>query len=169
VIDEYTLFYLKWIEPVKKLLLKNSLSSTYWSKQCDSPGWYSWSGLAFESVCYKHINAIRNAIKLDADALPYTWRYTPKALSENNGTQIDLLFDRSDDAITLCEIKYTNNPFVIDKAIARNILDKKDIFTKSTKTKKQLFFSFISAHGLKNTPYSEDLVDTVVTLDDLFC
>jgi len=168
VIDEYTLFYLKWIEPVKKALLKNSLPTSYWQKQSQTPAWYSWSGLAFESVCYKHIGRIQKTLKLNALALAYTWRTTQAEPTEKSGAQVDLLFDRDDDAITLCEIKYTDVPFVIDKQYAKNLENKKDVFIQKTKTKKQIFFAFISAHGLKKTIYSEDMVDGVVTLDDLF-
>ena len=89
-------------------------------------------------------------------------------MNDKHNTQIDLLFDRNDDVITLCEMKYTDKPFAIDKAYAKTIQQKKDIFTRRTKTKKQLFFSFVSAHGLKKTMYSEELVDGIVTLDDLF-
>ena len=55
VIDEYTLFYLKWIEPVRDSLQKQSFEDGYWQIQEKLPGWNSWSGYAFEAVCYKHI------------------------------------------------------------------------------------------------------------------
>ena len=78
------------------------------------------------------------------------------------------MFDRDDDVITICEIKHTDQPFVIDKQYAGILKRKMDVFRESTRTKKQLFLSFISASGLKKTIYSEEMVDNVVTLDDLF-
>ena len=122
--------------------------------------------MAFEAICYKHINQIRAALHLDASAMPNTWRFSGKG--DQNGAQIDLLFDRRDDSITLCEIKYTSKPFLIDKAYAQNIENKIQVFKNATRTRKQIFFSMISASGLQKTRYSEELVSQVVTLGDLF-
>lgn len=82
--------------------------------------------------------------------------------------QIDLLIDRNDDAITLCEIKYTNTPFKIDKQYAAILRNKIATFIKQTKTTKQVFLAMISANGLAKSKYVDELVDSVVTLDDLF-
>ena len=125
VIDEYTLFYLAWIKPFRDNLVQG-MSSGSWEIQQKTPAWYSWAGMAFESICYKHINQIRAALDLDASAMPNTWRFNGKG--DQNGAQIDLLFDRRDDSITLCEIKYTSKPFLIDKAYAQNIENKIQIF-----------------------------------------
>jgi uncharacterized protein len=168
LIDEYTLFYLRWIEPIKKTLIKNVLPSRYWEKQQNSATWASWSGLAFESVCYKHLAQISAALELSPTAIPSTWRYVPTKGSKEQGAQIDLLFDRDDDAITLCEIKYTDYPFTIDKQCTQNIKNKIDVFKKVTRTHKQLFFAMISATGIKKSIYSDELIDSIVTLDNLF-
>ena len=115
VIDEYTLFYFYWIEPIKTTLLKKGARKGYWNTIKKSPSWYSWAGYAFEALCYKHIDQISSSLDLSPTALPTTWQYIPKKGTEEQGAQIDLLFDRDDDAITICEIKYTNTPFAIDK------------------------------------------------------
>lgn len=168
IIDEYTLFYLKWIEPIKSSLLKKTLPPTYWEKQQNTSSWDSWSGLAFESICYKHVAQISEALQLCPTALPSTWRYKPSKGSINEGAQIDLLFDRNDDSITLCEIKYTDTPFVIDKKYAKILNNKINTFKKVTKTNKQIFLAMISASGIKNNMYSEEMIDGIVTLDDFF-
>lgn len=168
LVDEYTLFYLKWIEPVKSTLLKTSLAEGYWDAVQGSSAWYSWAGLAFESVCYKHLHQIRQALRLGPTAIPNTWRYVPTKKSPDEGAQIDLLFDRHDDSITLCEIKCTDLPFSIDKAYAAKLNQKLHVFKNITKTTKQLFIAIISASGLKKTMYSEEMVSGVVTLDELF-
>jgi AAA+ ATPase superfamily predicted ATPase len=167
VIDEYSLFYLKWIEPIKSSLLKESLEPGYWEQQQNSAGWKNWSGLAFESICYKHLPEIRKALKLNTGVIPSTWRYSPTKGSAQDGAQIDLLFDRNDDAITVCEIKYSNAPFVIDKQYYKLLKNRIDIFKNVTRTNKQVFLSLISANGVKETIYSEE-IDGIVTLDDLF-
>lgn len=168
VIDEYTLFYLKWIEPIKSTLIKNTLPLAYWEKQSQSPAWHSWSGIAFESICYKHLPQIALTLKLFGFYVPSSWRFTPKPSSKQAGAQIDLLFDRDDDAITLCEIKYTDHPYQLDKAEAKKILNRMQVFQEITKTTKQLFFSIISANGMTNSLYTDDLITGLVTLDDLF-
>ena len=167
VIDEYTLFYLKWIKPIKDGLTYDTGAAGYWMRQQNSPTWHSWAGISFESVCHKHINQIRSALGLDVTAIPSTWYFNGKKTGQN-GAQIDLLFDRIDNTITLCEIKFTNQPFSIDKVYAANIENKVQVFKNATRTKKQIFFSMISANGLQRSKYSDELVTQIVTLEDLF-
>jgi len=168
LIDEYTLFYFNWIEPIKETLLKKGLRSGYWEQIKLKASWKSWSGYAFEAICYKHIGQIGQALCLSPTAIPNTWRYVPKKGSNEKGAQIDLLFDRDDDAVTICEIKYTDQPFMLDKAHANNLLNKMDVFKARTKTNKQIFLAMISKSGVKKTMYSEDLLSGIVTLEDLF-
>ena len=87
---------------------------------------------------------------------------------EVKGTQIDLLIDRNDDAITLCEIKYTNKAFVINKSYEENLKHKIEVFKERTHTNKHIFLVIISANGLKQNEYAKNLVSNVLTLDDLF-
>jgi len=169
VIDEYTLFYLSWIEPIRESLMLKSLKRGYWEKQQNTASWYAWSGYAFEAICYKHIAEISESLKLSPSAIPYSWRHNPR--SENTktkGAQIDLLFDREDDAITICEIKHTSKPFIIDKEYAEKLRNKVDVFRHVTKTQKQIFIAMISANGVKKNKYSDELISSIVTLDNLF-
>jgi AAA+ ATPase superfamily predicted ATPase len=168
IIDEYILFYLRWIEPIRKTLQKSSLEEGYWEKMKGSPAWYSWSGYAFESICYKHLSKIRKKLNIDAGAIANTWRYVPKLKSKDNGAQIDLLFDRRDDTITICEIKYSETHFIIDKKYAADLIKKRDVFVEKTKTKKQIFIAIVASSNIKENSYSSELIDGVVTLDDLF-
>ena len=168
VVDEYTLFYLTWIEPIKNSLLKQADNEGYWAIQQKQAAWYTWAGYAFEAICYKHIRQIARKAKLNVAAIPHTWRFVPSTKSTEKGAQIDLLFDRQDDAITLCEIKYTQKPFLIDKTYAASLNQKMSVFSKKTKTDKSLYITMISASGLKETMYSEEMVSNTVTLEDLF-
>jgi hypothetical protein len=166
--DEYSLFYLRWIEPHLKTIAKKDANEGFWLSLSNQPSWKVWAGYAFESTCYKHIAQIRKALKIDPGATAGTWRFVPKAKSQEEGSQIDLLFDRLDGSITLCEIKHSDKPFAIDKSYAQEIMKKMEVFKKHTKTKKQLFFSMITKMGLKPTMYSEELISNEATLDDLF-
>jgi len=167
VTDEFCLFYLSWIEPNLKTIMRQTSGSGYWLSKTQSQGWRSWSGYAFESVCYKHIPEIRKALNIDVGAEIGNWRYSPRK-SEESGCQIDLLFDRDDGVITLCEIKYNAKPFLIDKPYAKVLMNKINTFEKISGINKQIFLAIITANDLKSTLYSDELVDGVVTLDDLY-
>lgn len=166
--DEYCLFYLKWIEPNKNTITKNSIEGGFWLSQSKSPSWKCWAGYAFETICHKHVDKIRKALKLDPGTTIGTWRYIPRTKSEEDGAQIDLLFDSPDGVINICEIKYSNTSFSIDKSYAKDLERKVSVFRKQTRTKKQLFLSFVTTFGLKPTMYSEEMVVNEVVLDDLF-
>lgn len=168
LVDEYIYFYLKWVAPIKKALQRKSLEKGSWQAMQKTPEWHSWLGYAFEAVCYKHISAVRKALSISPDAIADSWRYVPRKGTKARGAQIDLLFDRKDDAITLCEIKYSDAPFVITKEYVEVLNRKMDVFKEQTRTKKQLFLAFISANGIKNNYYAEDMMSGVVTLDDFF-
>ncbi len=173
IIDEYTLFYLKWID---QLIHSGTFlgEKGHWHKILNSPEKTSWAGYAFENICFKHVNQIVKAIGIEN--IHYrsgSWRYIPPKKAKENGAQIDLLFDRQDDAITLCEIKYSDKPYTIEKAYAKILDQKVEVFeknypTRKNPTKKQLFLSMITTFGIKKNLYSEEIIQNEVTLDDLF-
>lgn len=165
--DEYILFYLQWIEPLKTTLAQQALQANYWQSVQHTPAWNNWKGYAFEAVCYKHIAVIQKALGLGPTAFPSTWRYVPQKDASKQGAQIDLLFDRPDDAITICEIKYTNQPFKLTKDYIDNLQQKINVFKTKTGTRKQIFIVLISANGLKNNYYADDMISQIVTLHDL--
>ena len=166
IIDEYSYFYLKWIEPEKQTLLSLDPDNDYWMQKSKTSLYQTWAGYAFESVCYKHIAQIRKKLKIPSGARVGTWRYSPKRGSNESGAQIDLLFDRDDDTITICEIKCTDQPFVIDKKYHSSLANKKNVYVKIIKTPKQILLAFISANGLKQNTYSTHITGDVM-LDDL--
>lgn len=168
IVDEYTLFYLTWIAPLIQSGLQIKNTHQYWEEISQTPAWNAWAGLAFESVCYKHIANIRKALHIPGSAIASTWRYIPQKRSHADGAQIDLLFDRNDNMISLCEIKYANSSFKIDKDAAAILKRKKDVYRDATKTKKQIVISMITTFGLKPSDYAEDLIFSNCTMDDLF-
>jgi uncharacterized protein len=122
--DEYSLFYLHWIEPNLKTVSKKAKNKGFWLSLSQRPSWKSWAGISFESICYKHIDQVRLALKLDPGSIAGTWRFKPRYGTEQEGAQIDLLFDRPDGVITICEIKYSDSPFSIDKGYSHALLKK---------------------------------------------
>ncbi len=166
--DEYSLFYLRWIAPNLKSITKKAMNRGFWVSQASRPAWKCWAGLSFESVCYKHIDQIRQALNIDPGSIAGTWRCSSRSTDDEEGAQIDLLFDSPDGSITICEIKYSDVPFAIDKAYAHELLKKMEVFRKHLKSEKQLFLAMVTTCGLKPTMYSEEIVTGEVTLDALF-
>ncbi len=167
IVDEFSLFYLQWIEPVLDSGL--NVEKGYWKNMAKTPAVSTWAGYAFENICLKHISQI--SIALDIENIPYTvgsWRYIPKIGVQNDGAQIDLLFDRQDGVVTLCEIKYSNKPFSIDKTYGKQLIRKMTVFKQQLRMKKQIFLAMLTTMGLKSTNWSNDLVQNEVTMEDLF-
>jgi AAA+ ATPase superfamily predicted ATPase len=159
--DEYSLFYLKFMEA------NRGGSKGTWVRLSDTPTWKSWSGLAFENVCMKHIAAIKKALGI-AGIYSETAIWKSRGNSSKDAAQIDLVISRRDNCINLCEIKFYENKFTIDKKIAAALQQKKHIFQRETKTRKHLFITFVSNAGVQQNEHSIGLVDQQLTLDDLF-
>ena len=159
--DNYSLFYLKFIQP----LARNQ--SNNWQTLSQTQSWKSWSGYAFENICLQHIDKIKTALGISG-IHTNQFSFYAKTTETQQGTQIDLLIDRQDNAINLCEIKFYNDEFVITKAYADNLEQKKRTFRQLSKTKKQLLITLISTYGVKQNSHSLSLVNNVLVMDDLF-
>jgi uncharacterized protein len=168
VIDEYSLFYLRWIEPHASS--GYAFPQHHWHNIGNTSAWNSWAGYSFEGICMKHFHQIQSALHLDRVlAFPSSWRYLPtKGQSDEQGAQIDLLLDRNDDAITICEIKYSTTPYKLEKSAALNLINKVEKFKQITKTKKQIFVALVTTLSVKPSLWLEDTVHQVITLEDLF-
>jgi len=169
LIDEYVWFYLKWIERAPRGILAEG-GADYWLAKSCTPSHRAWSGYAFEGLCLKHAQQIKRALGITAIASEVgTWRHVAaKGQARAQGAQIDLLFDREDGVINLCEVKYAAKRFEINKAYAAELRRKMAVFAKQTRTTKQLLLTLVAPHGVKKNAYSDELVDSVVTIDDLF-
>ena len=160
LIDEYSLFYLRWSSQAKG----NSLSSydpQFWLHMATSPSAKTWAGYAFEMICLKHLPQIKKALGI-AGVLT---RASGRACKE---TQIDLLIDRADRCINLCEIKFSSAELVIDKELDQSLREKKEQFLSHTKVKKSIFLTLISPYGIKPNVGYFGTVDLSLTMDDLF-
>jgi uncharacterized protein len=157
--DEYCNFYIKYIEQHKPT--KNGV----WNKLHQHATFKSWAGFTFETICLKHIEQIKEGLKISGI---YSTSGSWTERSGEKGTQIDLLIDRDDNVINVCEIKFYNTKFNIDKKYAEELKNKVDTFANSTKTNKSIFITFISTYGLKENQYSKQLVQNNLTLEHLF-
>lgn len=167
LVDEYILFYFFWIDKIKTQI-KNKMIQEYWIKKINSQEYSTWCGLSFEAICYKHAYRIIKALGINSiDYKTSSLRLLPKNPSDH-GAQIDLIIDRSDDIISLVEIKYCQQEYVVTKKDAENFKNKLDVFCSHFKIKKQIQFELVTTHGLKRNAWSEDLIANVVTLNDFF-
>ncbi len=168
LIDEYTNFYCSWIEKNRDAILSGS-DPELWNKIYQSPSWLSWSGFSFETICLKHIYAIKKALGISSVKTQEShWQYKASADEAIAGAEIDLIIDRADNCIHLCEIKFSRNPFHIDKDYAQQLEYKRSLFREKTGSKKTLFITLITPHGAVENQYYSTVIQSQLTLDDLF-
>ncbi len=159
--DEYSLFYLKFIEHAK------DTADGAWLRQYTTATYTTWSGLAFESVCQKHVRQIRRSLGIEGVLTNATaWRFVPGR--ETQGAQIDLLLDRQDRCINICEMKFSGSEFVIDKKYAAELDNKVNVFRNATNTKKTLFPTMITTYGTRRNEYYLGRIQAEIVMEDLF-
>lgn len=159
--DEYSLFYSKFIGPAK------AFDKDAWQRISGQPTWRSWSGYAFEGICMKHITSIKRALGIEGVYTEVSiWRYVGN--KEEQGAQIDLLIDRQDRCINLCEIKFSNEEYVIDKKYAGELDNKVRVFREQTKTRKTIFPTLITSYGTRKNDHYVGRVQAEVVMEDLF-
>jgi len=163
--DEFTLFYFAWI----KNLGKKTPGSGYWMSRQSDPKRLAWAGYAFESICLKHVQQMKVALGITmVETSDAPWRYQANAKSPYQSTQIDLLIDRRDATINICEMKFSQSEFTIDSAYAKDLRQKTEVFRKATGTKKNIFITMVTTYGVNNNPYCKELVANSLTINDLF-
>ena len=141
----------------------------FWSRMTDNPARTVWAGLTYELLCRDHLNQIRQKLSI-AGVLTETstWQTrTTEEDPESEGAQIDMVIDRRDHVISLCEIKYSVHEFEIDKAYDLKLRNKIEAFRRETGTTKTLQLVMITTYGIRKNKYS-NLVSGQVTLEDLF-
>lgn len=162
--DLFCLFYLRFVEG------KRGIDENYW-KNVPEGVKNAWSGYAFEQVCLHHIREIKNRLSiLGVLSNVYSWSsrpFTDKDGSSWEGGQIDLLIDRRDDVINICEMKFSRDEFEITKGYEEHLTKRASLFRKVTGTKKKLVHTFVTLYGVKRNRYSE-IVHSEVTMEDLF-
>ncbi|MFW9873668.1 MAG: ATP-binding protein [Candidatus Thorarchaeota archaeon] len=163
--DEYSFFYLNWIEISKGSLLQG-VEKDYWIKRQTSPAWRAWAAFAFENLCLKHNLQIKEALQIGG-VTTTSGHWTTSTNGKKQG-EIDLVIDRADDCINLCEIKFSNKEFIVTKEYAKTLIRKKELFQKKTNTRKALFTTLITPFGaIENENYSHS-VEKQLSLESLF-
>ena len=160
LIDNYTLFYFKFIQQ------NENNDEHFWSASIDSAMHRAWSGLAFERLCMAHTQQIKAALGI-AGVLSNVYSWRKEADETSDGAQIDLLIDRKDQVINLCEMKYSLSEYVIDAEYEQKLRNKKSVFIDTTNTRKAVHLTMVTTFGIKVNAHS-GIVQNEITLEDLF-
>lgn len=161
LVDNFAYFYLKFLDG------ESNHDAHFWQHATIGSELNVWRGLAFERVCLLHVAQIKKALGISGVLTKiYSWRHIPDE-TYVNGAQIDLLIERADRVVNVCEIKYSRDEFVIDKEYDRKLRNKVGTFCGVTKTKCAVHIAMITASGLAHNGYW-GTVQAEVALDDLF-
>jgi hypothetical protein len=175
LIDAFTLFHLRFNKGRKQW------TEDYWIKYSATPAHSAWSGVAFEKVCLLHLPHIKRKLGI-AGVLTsvYSWRSRNQASGDplrsndrsspkkpGGGAQIDLVIDRNDNVVNLCEMKFLRGEYEINKQESAKLRNRRSAFESETKTRKAARTTIVTTFGLKRTTYAAEY-NSVVLLDDLF-
>lgn len=153
--DEYSRFYLKYIEPNK------NQGSQFWKTMFKQQSYTSWAGFNFESICLKHTDQIKKALKIEGiHSVNSSW--------STDGAQVDLVIKRADNWINLCELKFHSAPYKIDKSESNNLRNKINLFREDTGTKDVVVLTMITTYGLVENEYFHEIVENAFDMDILF-
>ena len=160
LIDNFTLFHFKF-------LANPSSDEHFWLSTVKTSSRYSWRGLAFERLCLQHQRELRAALGLAAIHTEiYGWRHDGDE-TYPEGSQIDLLIDRADNIINICEMKFSDGPFAITAEYLAELERKMAVFKGVTGTAKGIHLTMVTSSGLIHNAYSRR-VQSEIVLDDLF-
>jgi predicted AAA+ superfamily ATPase len=156
--DPFTIFHLRFDKKRK------AYAQNYWIRFNATPAHSAWSGFAFERVCLLHLPQIKQAMGISGVLTEVSsWR----SKTSSPGAQIDIVIDRNDNVVNLCEVKFASDEFKIDKKLAGSLRSKRTVFVEETGTRKAVHTTMITTFGLKHNEYSGEILQEV-TLDELF-
>lgn len=160
LIDNFTLFHYRF------LANGGNAYPSGWLSRVASHERDVWNGLAFERVCLEHISQIKKSLGISGIRTEeYSWRRRGGDGAE--GVQIDLLIDRADKAINICEMKYAATEYEISVQEHDKLLNRRNAYVKDMKFKGSVFLTLVTPHGVRRNAYWND-IQSEVTLDDLF-
>lgn len=155
--DFYTRFYYDFCRG-------KTSDEQYWTHKFTTPKVNTWLGLAYERLCMAHIPQIKIALGISGLHTEY---YSWRSKEHQPAAQIDLIVERSDNMVNLCEIKYSNGQYVLNKAEYEKIQNRQMAFIDETKCKQGIFLTLVTTSLPKQNEYSS-MINSVVVLDDLF-
>ncbi len=159
LIDPFCIFYLKFVDK------QDSLTEGIWQENQNSAQVNSWCGFAFENVCFNHIDQIKEALGIRGVITRQSaWS---KRADDEEGTQIDLLIDRNDNVVNMCEIKFYGKEFTVTKDYDMVLRHRMSLLRKIISPRKAVHKVLITTFGVTYNEYKWSF-DRFITLDDLF-
>ena len=163
--DYYTAFYFHFVKE------NYGVDEHFWSNSQDNPAKTAWIGLTFEQLCKDHIKQIKQKLGISG-VLTREYAWFVKAGKDEDGTeqagaQIDLLIDRRDKVVNICEMKFSASDFEINKSYDRDLRNKIERFRSTTNCRKSIQITMVTTYGVKRNKYS-NIVGNQVKLEDLF-
>lgn len=161
--DAYLQFYSKFIKPIKKAIERGDYISDP-MRGLNMTHYQQWLGYAFERFCRKYQYQIANLLGFSGVKYRVGSYFSRQTQKSHPGFQIDLLFDRDDKVITICEIKYSQNRLSLD--VINAFAEKIALFpNEKNKTIQRVLIT--------NQPADKRLLDRayfdkVIFLEDLF-
>lgn len=160
LIDPFCLFYQKFVEN------QPTLDDEFWMHNVVSAKLNSWRGFAFEEICFKHILQIKKALGISGVSTQHS-AWSLKGENDTEGTQIDMLIDRKDNVVNMCEMKFYNEEFTVTKNYHTKLVHRQNILTSKLPRRKVVHSTLVTTYGLVYNEYCNDF-QQVITLDDLF-
>ena len=162
LIDNYSLFNLQFVEKHKLSKQKNTFLQIF-----NTPKYNVWTGYSFENICLIHHYQLSKALGISQIQHSFS-SYRYRGDDSTRGMQIDLLIDRADGIINLCEMKFSSTKYKLNSTDRNKWNERANNFTKVTKTHKTIFTILVTTYGLYNPKEQTDTVQNIVTIDDLF-
>ncbi len=139
----------------------------FWTNTLSSPSQAAWRGLAFERLCLQHSEQMRKALGIaGVHTEIYAWWHVGDAVYPK-GAQIDLILDRADNVLNICEMKYTKGRYLLDKDSLEELNEKAEVFSAVSKTRKAIHLTMVTSNGLVDNAYSKQ-IQSEITLRDFF-
>ena len=160
LMDPFCIFYLRYVKD------RDVLEEGFWQKSIKSHPVVVWRGFAFENVCLNHIKQIKAALGISGVSTNQSvWIKKPS--DEKEGTQIDLIIERKDDIVNMCEMKYFSSEFASDKKYHDVLVKRQEYIEETAHRNMAVHSTLITTYGLKYNEYSGDF-DNVITIEELF-
>lgn len=160
LLDEYSIFYHRFIHRNK------NKGESVWSTLAQTQSYKIWTGYAFENLCLKHIQQIKIILGI-ANVHTEHYSYARKGEASKKGYQIDMVIDRKDQIVNLCECKHYGDTFTINKAYAQKLRSRRMAFSEDTKTRKSVYNTMITNYGLEKNEYALEVIDSDITVSDI--
>jgi hypothetical protein len=161
LVDEFSLFYHRFMAP-----MRDSPGEGRWMQIADSQTYRSWAGTAFELLCQKHTSALTHVLGISGLRLWSGPLFIPPT-EDHDGAQIDLLLDRPDATVNLCEMKFYAEPFTLTKGEATELLRKKQLVRSHFRGRKRVQITLVTNYPPVENKWLREVVDGVVTLGEL--